>query len=108
VLADHVDPATARLDTWVEDDTLARLEAVDTIADCLDDARAVRAEDPRFRNRGQAFADPDIEVVERRSAQADENLAGTHDWIGSLLEHEDLRAAVFVDPNRAHRGRLSV
>jgi hypothetical protein len=108
VLSDHVDPAAARLDAWVEDDALARLEPVDTLADRVDDAGAVRAEDPRFRNGGQALADPDIKVVERRSAEADEDLAGTSDGIGSLLEHEDLRAAIFVDPNRAHRGTLSV
>jgi hypothetical protein len=29
------------------------------------------------------------------------------DGVGRLLEHEHLGAAVLVDPNRAHRGRLS-
>jgi len=39
--------------------------------------------------------------------QADEHLAGSRLRIRCVLEHEHLGAAVFVDPNRAHRGRLS-
>jgi hypothetical protein len=47
-------------------------------------------------------------VVQRRCAKADQNLAGAWHGIGRVLDHEDIGAAVFVDPNRAHRGRLSV
>ena len=107
VLADHVDPAAARLDAGVEDDALAGLEAADAVAERLDDARAVGAEDARLRDGRQALADPDVEMVERGGAEADEHLARPGHRIGRLLEHEHLRAAVLMDPNRAHRGRLS-
>ena len=65
VLADHVDRAVAGLDAGVDHDRPAGLEAVDACADRLDDAGAVRPENPRLRNRGQTFPDPDVEVVER-------------------------------------------
>src|SRR5581483_8086346 len=84
------------------DDRLARLEAGDALAERLDDARAVGAEDARLAHRGQALADPDVEVVQRGGAQADEHLARPRDGVGRLLEHEHLGAAVLVDPNRTH------
>ena len=65
------------------------------------------AEDARLRDGREALADPDVEMVERRGAEADEYLAVAGDGVGRLLEHEHLGAAVLVDPNRAHRGRLS-
>jgi hypothetical protein len=40
--------------------------------------------------------------------QPDEYLPGARDRIRRFLEHEHVGTAVFVDPNRAHRGRLSV
>jgi hypothetical protein len=46
-------------------------------------------------------------VVQRRGAEADEHLARPGLGIRRLLEHEHLGAAVLVDSNRAHRGRLS-
>ena len=107
MLADHVDPATARLNARVENDALTGLEACDAVTECLDDAGSVGAEDPRLRDGRQALADPDVEVVERRGAETDEHLPGIRDRVGRLLEHENLGAAVFVDPHRAHRGRLS-
>ena len=107
MLADHVDPAAARLDPGVEDDALAELEAGHALAERLDDAGSVGAEDARFRYRRQSLADPDVEMVQRRGAQADEHLAGPELRIRRLLEHEHLGPAVLVDPNRAHRGRLS-
>jgi hypothetical protein len=108
VLADHVDPAAADLDAGIEDDALAELQAADAVAERLDHACAVGAEDARLRHRGEPFADPDVEMVQRRGAQADEHLARPGLWIRSLLELEHLGAAVLVDPHRAHRGRLSV
>ena len=39
-------------------------------------ARAVGAEDPRLGHRREAFADPEVEVIQRRGAQTDEHLSG--------------------------------
>ena len=107
VLADHVDPAAARLDAGVEDDPLAGLEAAHALAKRLDHAGSVRSEDARLRHGRHPLADPDVEMVQCRSAQADEHLARSGLRIGRLLEHEHLGASVLVDPNRAHRGTLS-
>ena len=100
-----VDRAVRRLDAGVDHDRAARLEAVDAVAERLDDAGAVRAEDARLRHRRQALADPDVEVVQRRGAQPDEHLARGRHGIRHLLEHEHLRPAVLVDPNRLHGGQ---
>src|SRR5215471_7800828 len=102
VLADHVDPAAADLDTRIDDDRLARLEAGYPLAERLHETGAVGAEDARFRNRRQALADPDVEMVKGRGSQADEHLACAGSWIGNLLEDEYLGTAVLVDANRAH------
>ena len=107
MLADHVDLAAARLDAGVEDDALAELEAGHAVAERLDDAGSVGAEDARFRHRRQPFSDPDVEMVQPGGAEADEHLARPGLGIRHLLEHEHLGAAVVVDPDRAHRGRLS-
>ncbi len=74
----------------------------------LDDTRPVGSEDARLRHGRQPLADPDVEMVQRRGAQADEHLACSGLRVGRLLEHQHLGAAVLVDPHRAHRGRLSV
>jgi hypothetical protein len=47
-------------------------------------------------------------MVQGGGPEADEHLPGAGNGIGRLLEHENVGAAVLVDPNRAHRGRLSV
>ena len=46
------------------------LEAVDAVPERLDDAGAVRAEDPRLRHGRKALAHPDVEVVERRDVRS--------------------------------------
>jgi hypothetical protein len=107
VLADHVDPAVADLDPGIDDDGGAGLEARHARAERLHDAGSVGAEDARLRHRRKAPADPDVEMVQRGGAEADEHLGLAGDRVGHLLEHEHLGAAVLVDPNRAHRGRLS-
>src|SRR5581483_4029331 len=81
---------------------VARLEAAHAVAERLDEAGAVGAEDARLRHRRKPLADPDVEVVERRRAHADEHLARPRDGIGRLLEHEHLRSSVLVDTDCAH------
>src|SRR5262249_41351648 len=108
VLADHVDPAASSLDPGVDHDSLARLEARHLVAERLDDSGTLGAEHPRLRHGRQSFANPYVQMVQRRSAQTDAHLARPWLRVRGLLEHEYLGAAVLVDPNRAHRGRLSV
>ncbi len=93
---------SASLDAGVDDDALARLEAAHAVAERLDDAGAVGAEDARLRHRRQALPDPHVEVVQRRRAQPHEHLARGRRRIGGLFEDEDLGAAVLVDANRLH------
>ncbi len=107
VLADHVDHPSVCLDARIENDALAGLEAAHTLAERLDDAGAVGAENARLRHRGEPFADPDVEMVQCRSAEADEHLARPGLRIRRLLEHQNLGPAVLMDSHRAHRGRLS-
>ena len=90
------------LDPGVEDDALSDLEAVHAVAERLDDARAVGAEDPRLRHRRQAPPHPDVEVVERCGMDPDEHLAGGRNGIRHLLDAKHLRAAVLVDARREH------
>ena len=108
VLADHVDSPAAGLDARVEHDALAEAEARHALAERLDHPGAVGSEDARLRHGRQALADPEVEVVQRGGAEADKYLAGFGHGIRRVLEHEHVGAAVLVDPNRAHRGRLSV
>jgi hypothetical protein len=46
-------------------------------------------------------------MIERRRLQLDENFSLARHRIGHFFEHENLGAAVLMDPYRAHRGRLS-
>src|SRR4051812_14552324 len=79
----------------------------DRLAGVLADARAVRAQDPRLRHRRWAFADPEVEMVERCGAQTDEHLARLWLGLGRVLVAENLGAAVLVDAYRFHAGRMS-
>ena len=107
MLADHVNPPVAHLDAGIEDDALADLQAGHSVAQCLDHSGPVGAEDARLRHGRQSLANPDVEMVQRRGAEAHEHLARSSLRIGCLLEHEHLGPAVLVDSHRPHRGRLS-
>ena len=89
-------------DAGVDDDTLSGLEALDSLAESLDHACAVRAQDPRLRHGGQTLAHPYVKVVQRRSAQPDQHLSGAGDRIRHVLVAQDFRSAVLVDAYRLH------
>src|SRR6187200_155169 len=101
MLADHRD-RVAVLEPRVEDDPLPDVEPVDALPERLDHAGAVCTQDPRLRNGRQPFADPDVEVVERRGPEADEHLARAGNRIRDFLDPDDLRATVLVDPGGEH------
>ncbi len=101
MLADHGD-RVAVLEPGVEHHALAHVEAVDALADRLDHAGAVRAEDARLRDRGKPPADPDVQVVERGGFQPDEHLARACHGVGRLLDAEDLGSTVLVDACGEH------
>ena len=86
----------------VDEDGVALGEAVGPLPERGDDARPVGAEDARLGNGRQALPDPEVEVVERRRLQPDEDLAGPRLRILDVLVPQDLGAAVLVDPNRLH------
>ena len=78
----------------------------DALVGARDHAGAVGAEDARLGHGGQALADPDVEVVQRRGAQLDERFALARDGIGDVLVAQDLGAAVLMDPNCLHEGTI--
>ncbi len=101
MLADHGD-RVAVLEAGVEDDPLSHVEAVDALAERLDHAGAVCAEDPGLRHRWQPLPHPDVEVVERRSTEADKHLSRAGNRVGSLFDPDHLRAPILVDPGGEH------
>ncbi len=91
----------------IHDDAIARREPGDALADGLDDACSVRAEDSRLRDRGQALADPDVEVVHACCSKLDEHLACFWLWIRDVLIGKDLGSAVLVNSDRLHEAESS-
>jgi hypothetical protein len=102
-----MDPPATHLDPRIDHHALADLEAGHAVSQLFHDAGSIGTEDARLGNGWEALADPDVEMVQRRGAEAYEHLAGPGLRIRRFLEHEHLGPAVLVDPNRAHRGRLS-
>ena len=99
------DDVRAVFEAGVDDDLVAGGEPFGALADRLDDAGPVGAEDARLRRGGQALARPDVQMVEGGGPQADQDLARPGDRIVSVLVAKDLRAAVLVDAHRFH-GRI--
>ncbi len=106
VLAHDRDPV-AVLEAGIEDDAVAGREVGDSVAERLDDPGAVGPEDPRLGNRGQPLPHPDVEVVERRRMEPDEDLARPGNRIRHLLDPEHVGASVLVDPSGEHGTILS-
>src|SRR5262249_6194451 len=65
-------------------------------------AGAVGAEDERLRHRRPPFANPEVDVVQGRSAQPHQNLAVSRGRIRCILVLEDLGSPVRVNPDRLH------
>ena len=91
---DHVTVVDARVDH----DPLPRIEA----RPALDDAGAVGAEDPRLGSRWAAAANPEVDVVQGRGAEADQHLVRAGDRVRRIFVAEHLGPAVLVDPDRLH------
>ena len=90
----------------MDGETLADFHARDAGAKRGDLAGDVAAENERRLGDGQAFADPQVEMVQRAGAHAQDNLAGAGDGIGQSLENEVLRAAEVLQDDRFHGGIL--
>ena len=75
----------AMLDSRVDHDSIADGEPFHVFAQARDDPRAVGSENVRLGSGGQTIANPDIEMVQRRCPQLDQNLAGTSCGIGHIL-----------------------
>ncbi len=96
------DDPGALVEAWIDDDLVALAEAVDALTERHDDAGAVGAEDARLRSRGEAAAQPDVQMVEARRPEPDQDLARTGDRVGRVLVAEDLGPSVLVDPDGFH------
>ena len=101
VLADNGDLPVAELVARVDDDPVAGCEAVSGDHD----SGAVGTEDSRLRHGRQALADPQVEVVERRRAQLDQDLSGAWHRIGGVLVAKHVRPAVLVNAHGFHRAQ---
>jgi hypothetical protein len=105
VLADHGDPAVVR-NAGVDDDALSDVEPLETVAERRHDPGAVGSEDARLRNRGEALAHPDVEVVQPCGTQRHENLAGCGHGIVDVFVAKDVGASVLVYAHGLQRGRI--
>ena len=67
-------------------------------------ARDIGAEDVRRLDlrAGEALSDPEVEVVERARAHAQENFAGARHGIGNGLDREVFNSAERLEDNRFH------
>ena len=104
MLADDGDLSVAEIVSRVDDDAVARRETVSGDHD----PGAVGAEDARLRHRWETFADPDVEVVERRRAKLDQDLSGAWHRIGGVFVAEHLRPAVLVNAYGLHRAQSRI
>jgi hypothetical protein len=95
VLADHGDPV-AVLETGIDHHPAPQLVH----------ARAVGAEDARLRDRRQPAPNPEVEPVERRGAELDQDVVRARLRIRCVFVAEHLRAAVLVDADCLHSRRL--
>ncbi len=101
VLADHGDPTVVD-DPGVDHDPVADVQPRHAFAERRDHPGAVRAEDPRLRNRREALPNPDVEMVEAGGPELDQRLARPRLGIGDVLVAEDVRPSVLVDANGFH------
>ena len=100
-------PSQCSPSTWMPSVCEVRVDH-DPLVAAGDHPGAVGSEDARLRHRGQAFPDPEVEVIERRGAQLDEHLARPGLRIRRILVAEDLRPALLVDADRLHPGSPSL
>ena len=88
-----------------EQDSLSRPNRREVLADFFDGSGDVAAIDVGQVYARQAFANPEIEVVQGTGFHADQNLVLTELGVGNVAVLEDLRAAEFLKHDRFH-GRL--
>jgi hypothetical protein len=107
VPAGEASRAFAAGDSGSEEDFLAGLGGGDTRVGFFDDPRDVAAGNVRKRdgNAGKPAADPQVEVVERAAADADEDFAGAEFGFGCVGVAEDFGTAVVVEEDGFHSSR---
>ena len=85
-------------------DAVTDIPALDALAERCDAADGLHAEDVREPDRkpGNALSDVDVEMVERRGRDVDDDLV--HAWrrIRQLLDAEDVAVAELVEDDRPH------
>jgi hypothetical protein len=86
---------------------LSRFEPGHALAERLDDSGTVGPEDAWLRHGRKTFANPNVEMVERRGSEADQDFAGAWRRVGYVFENENMGAAVLMDTNRLH-GRHTI
>src|SRR5690606_34129980 len=95
--------AAAAPERRVDDDPRARLEALDARAELRDDAGDVRAADVRHRRLDrQPAPDPQVQMVQRRGTDLDQDLARTRGRAGDIVDPHDLGPAEFTEDRSLH------
>ncbi len=97
-LADNRDLPVTELVRRIDDDPVAWCEPVSGDHD----SGAVGTEDARLRYGREALANPDVQVVERRRAQLDQDLSGAWHRIGGVFVAEHFGAPVLVNAHGFH------
>jgi hypothetical protein len=84
--------------------TDAPLLLANAVTDALDRADQFQAEDVRQRDleTGDAFADVDVDVVQRAGADPDSNVSGAQLWVGDIVDAQLVSAAKLVYANSLH------
>src|SRR5438876_7508766 len=81
---------------------LSGLQVSDVFADLRDFARHVAAIDMRQLDAGQAFADPQVEMIQRTDAHPNQNLIFPQLRLGHVLVLEHFRTAKLVKSHSFH------
>jgi hypothetical protein len=82
--------------------SLARFEAGDVFAHLGNLACDVRPQNVGQGHPGQAFADPEIDVIQGAGSYANQNLVLTRPGIGHVLIAQNFRTTEFMDANGLH------
>ena len=95
-------------DDRVQDHLVAHPHAVDALADSVDHAGPVRAENGRQRSLGQASGDKHVEMVERHVAEAHPHLTGSRLRLGPLGQLQRVGSVETNQFQSAHVDRVVV
>ena len=105
VLAHDLAPV---VQAWVDDHPItgSDVRGLGSGAERLDDTGTVRAKNARLRHRWHPHPNPDIEMVERRGCEPDDDFAPARSRVCDVLVTENLGPALVVETHGLHDRRM--